>query len=184
MRIHRHRRRKPKYDIPDFKINKQITAPEVRLLDAEGTMRGVVSLEEALRIADEQGLDLIEVSPKAKPPVCKVLDHGSFKYQKVKEAKKQRAKSKEVDIKGIRLSFRIGTNDLEVRRKQAVKFLEKGNKVRIELILRGREKAHRDRAKELMNDFAKTLQEDFELRIEQPVKQAGGRMHMILARTS
>ncbi len=184
MRIHRHRHRKPKFDIPAFKINEKITAPEVRLLDADGKMHGIVKLKEALQIAEDQGLDLIEVSPKADPPVCKILDHGSFKYQKVKEAKKQRAKSKEVDIKGIRLSLRIGANDMDVRRKQATKFLEKGNKVRVELILRGREKAHRDRATEVMNDFVKLLKEDFELRVEQPVKQAGGRMHMIIARTS
>ncbi len=184
MRIHRHRNRKPKFDIPVFKTNERITAPQVRVLDADGTMRGVLPIKEAIQLAKDQGLDLIEVSPKADPPVCKILDHGSFKYQKVKEAKKQRAKSKEVDIKGIRLSLRIGKNDLDVRRKQASKFLEKGNKIRVEMILRGREKAHRDRAKEVMDGFVTMLGEDYDVRVEQPLKQAGGRIHMIIARTA
>ncbi|MDP2631858.1 MAG: translation initiation factor IF-3 [Candidatus Uhrbacteria bacterium] len=182
MRIHRHRHSKPKFQIPAFKINRQIQVPEVRLIDAAGEMRGNVSTEEALKIAEDAGLDLIEVSPKANPPVCKVMDFGSFKYQKEKEAKKQRAASKEVEIKGIRLSFKIGVNDLEVRKKQALKFLEKGNKLRIELILRGREKAHFDRAREVMNGFVDSLRDDYDLKIESPVKKAGGRLHMIVAR--
>lgn len=139
---------------------------------------------EALKLAQERGLDLIEVSPKADPPVCKLLDFGTFKYQKEKEAKKQRAASKEVEIKGIRLSFRIGDNDLQVRLKQAKKFLEKGQKLRIELILRGREKAHKGRAEDVINNFIDLLKEDYDIRVESPVKRMGGRMNTIVARNS
>ncbi|MFH1631700.1 MAG: translation initiation factor IF-3 [bacterium] len=183
MRIHRHRNRQPKFQIPAFKVNRQIKAEEVRLIDGEDQMRGVVSFGDALKLAEESGLDLIEVSPKAEPPVCKIMDFGSFKYQKEKEVKKQRATSKEVEVKGIRLSMRIGENDLEVRRNQAKKFLEKGNKIRVELILRGREKAHFDRAKETMNGFVDSLRNDFDLRVESPVKKTGGRMQMIISRS-
>lgn len=183
MRIHRHRQRKPQFDVPKFKKNREIKADEVRVIDHNGDMRGVISLDEALSIAREAGLDLIEVSPKAEPPVCKIMDYGNFKYQKEKEAKKQRAQSKEVETKGIRLSMRIGKSDLEVREKQAKKFLEKGHKIRIEMILRGREKAHFDRAKEIVNDFIKSLESDYELRVEAPIKRAGNRLHTIIART-
>ncbi len=182
MRIHRHRHRKPKFDIPKFKANEKITAEEVRVVFDGGA--DVMPIEKAIDLAREQGLDLIEVSPKANPPVCKIMDYGSFKYQKEKEAKKQRAASKEVEVKGIRLSMRIGTNDLAVRRKQALKFLEKGNKVRIEMMLRGREKAFRDRARKTINEFIASLNETCPVRVESPIKSAGNRMHAIIARTS
>jgi len=182
MRIHRHRHRKPKYDIPEFKTNNQIKSEEVRLLDHTGTMRGVVPIAEALKIAEEAGLDLIEVSPKANPPVCKILDHGSFKYQKEKEIKKQRAQSKQTEIKGVRLSLKIGANDLQVRLNQANKFLEKGNKVRLEMILRGREKAHAERGKEVIENFIELVRESYDVKVESPVKTQHGRMNTIIAR--
>lgn len=183
MRIHRHRNRKRQFDIPDFKVNEQIKAPEVRLIHEDGSNE-VIKTVEAIKKANDDGFDLIEVSPKAEPPVCKIMDFGSFKYQKVKEAKKKRAASKEVEIKGIRLTLRIGTGDLEVRRKQAVKFLEKGNKVRIELILRGREKAYRDRAVDVINNFIESLKEDYEIRVESPAAPKGNRLQSVIARES
>ncbi len=182
MRIHRHRQRKPKFDIPQFKVNRGIKSPEVRVIGAEGEMIGVISTDEALSLAREAGLDLIEVSPKANPPVCKIMDFSNFKYQKEKEAKKQRAQSKEVETKGIRLSMRIGENDLNVRLNQATKFLEKGHKVRIEMIMRGREKEHFDRAREIVNGFIKKIGESYEVRVESPMKRAGNRMDTIIAR--
>lgn len=154
----------------------------MRVIDEQGEMRGVLPIKEALKIAEDAGLDLIEVSPKANPPVCKVLDSGSYKYQKEKEMKKQRAQSKQTEIKGIRLSLKIGTNDMEVRLKQAKKFLEKGSKVRIEMILRGREKAHAGRAIEVINGFIELLRQDFDIKVEQPVKKQHGRMNTIIAR--
>ena len=182
MRIHRHRNRKPKFDIPQFNVNSKIKAPEVRVI-FDGT-NDVMPIAKALKLAEDEGLDLIEVSPKANPPVCKLMDFGTFKYQKEKEAKKQRAASKEVEVKGIRLSFKIGTNDLAVRRKQALKFLEKGHKIRIEMILRGREKAFRDRAQEIVKEFIESLKSDYDVKVESPTKTMGGRMQTIVSRVN
>ncbi len=183
MRIHRHRHYKPKFQIPQFKVNENIKSEEVRVIDPDGE-NGVMKIADAIAKARDRGLDLVEVSPKAVPPVCKIIDYGTFKYQKEKEIKKQRAQSKEVDIKGIRLSMKIGTNDIIVRQKQALKFLEKGQKLRIELIMRGREKAHKDRGEQIIIDFINALKEHYEIRVESPVKRMGGRMHAIIARSS
>jgi len=180
MRIHRHRRGQPKYNLPQYKINDQIKAPEVRLVH-EGNS-DTIPIHEAIAKAREAGLDLIEISPKAKPPVCKIMDHSNFKYQKEKEAKKQRAQSKEVEIKGIRLSFRIGTSDIEVRRKQAKNFFEKGHKIKIEMQLRGREREHKQRAQDIINNFIDLLKEDYEVRIESPVTYQGNRFNAVIAR--
>lgn len=180
MRIHRHRRGQPKYKLPQYKTNDQIKAPEVRLIHED--FSGVLPTHEALSRAREAGLDLIEISPKANPPVCKIMDHSNFKYQKEKEAKKQRAQSKEVELKGVRLSFRIGSSDLEVRRKQAKKFFEKGHKVKIEMQLRGREREHKQRAHDIINNFIDLLREDFEIRVESPIAYQGNRFQAVIAR--
>lgn len=182
MRIHRHRNRALKFDIPQFNVNEKIKAPEIRLIYNETAT--VMTVADALKLAREEGLDLIEVSPKANPPVCKLMDFSQFRYQKEKEAKKQRAAQKEIEIKGIRLSVRIGENDLEVRRNQAVKFLEKGQKVRIEMILRGREKAYRERAQEITDQFIAMLRQNFDIRIESPLKSVGNRIHTLIARNN
>lgn len=182
MRIHRHRSRKPRLDIPVYRVNERIKSEEVRLFGADGALVGVVPIEEALALAVAKELDLVEVSPKAVPPVCKILDYGQFKYQKEKEARKQKAQSKEVETKGIRLSVRIGEHDLEVRHQQAKKFLEKGNKVNIELRLRGREKAHKDIAELVIQKFVEMLKKDFPIKYEQTIQFQGGRMSAIVAR--
>jgi len=180
MRIHRHRQKKPKYQIPGFKVNEKITAPEDRVVfDGEAQ---VMSTKKAIEMASERGMDLIEVSPKAEPPVCKVMEYGTFKYQKEKEIKKQRAASKEVEIKGIRISFKIGASDLDVRLQQAKKFLEKGHKLKIEMQLRGREREHKNRAKEIFNNFVELLKPDYDVKVESPVQFQSGRMNMIVAR--
>lgn len=182
MRIHRHRQQKPKLNIPKYRVNEQIEAPQVRVIDDEGNALGILDTEKAVEIAQTKELDLVEVSPKAEPPVCKILDFGQFRYQKEKEVKKQKAQSKEVDIKGIRLTFKIGAHDFDVRVKQASKFLEKGDKVKVELPLRGREKAHRDVATEVAERFITTVGAIHQLRIEQPLKYQGGRLTAILAK--
>lgn len=180
MRIHRHRRGQPKYNLPQFNINEQIKAPEVRLIH-EG-IADVMPTHEALAKAREVGLDLIEISPTANPPVCKIMDHSNYKYQKEKEAKKQRAQSKEVEVKGIRLSFRIGESDLQVRAKQAKNFFEKGHKLRIEMQLRGREREHKQRAQEIIENFIDRLRDEYQVRIESPVAYQGNRFQAIIAR--
>lgn len=183
MRIHRHRSRKPKFNVLKFKINERIPAEEVRVIDDEGKPLGVLKLEEAIKIAQAKEMDLVEVSPKADPPVCKILDYGQFKYQKEKEARKQKVRSKEVEMKVVRLSVRIGVHDFDVRAKQASKFLDRGDKVKVELPMRGREKAHKDVAKEVMERFLNKLKENYELRVEQPITYQAGRLSMIFVKS-
>jgi len=182
MRIHRHRQRRPKLKIPKFKVNEGIKAEEVRIIDAGKEDLGVMTIEAALAMAAERSLDLVEVSPKAKPPVCKILDYGHFKYQKEKEARKQKAQSKEVEIKGIRLSVRIGDHDMDVRRKRANKFLDRGDKLKVEIVLRGREKAHKHVANAVIEKFLGKIKEDYPIRIEQPLTYQHGRISIIIAR--
>lgn len=182
MRIHRHRQNQPKILIPDYRVNDRIESEEVFVIDENNESLGVMKTEAAVALAEERELDLVEVSPKAQPPVCKLLEWKQFKYQKEKEVKKQRAQSKEVEIKGVRLSLRIADGDRQIRMNSAKKFLEKGNKVRVELILRGREKAHYDLAQEIIEDFVKGLREIFPLRTEQPVKRQGSRVTTIVTR--
>lgn len=182
MRIHRHRQRKPKLKIPEFKVNEEIKAEEVRLVGAEKEPLGVIKLSKALALAAEKKLDLVEVSPKANPPVCKLLDYGHFKYQKEKEARKQKAQGKEVEVKGIRLSVRIGDHDMDVRRKRAKKFLERGDKLKVEIVLRGREKAHKGVATAVITRFLEKVKEDFPIRVEQKTTYMHGRISTIIAR--
>ena len=183
MRIHRHRSRKPKFNVPKFLVNERIKAEEVRVIDDTGSPLGVLKTEEAIAIAKGKEMDLVEVSPKADPPVCKILDYGQFKYQKEKEARKQKVRSKEVDMKAVRLSVRIGQHDFQVRVKQASKFLDRGDKVKIELPMRGREKAHKDVAKDVVKRFIETLKETYELRVEQEVTYQAGRMTAIVTKS-
>jgi len=182
MRIHRHRSRKPRLDIPVYKINSRIKSEEVRVIDLEKGDLGVLPTAKAIEMAQAKEMDLVEVSPKANPPVCRILDYGQFKYQKEKEAKKRKALSAEVELKGIRLSVRIGEHDREVRLNQTKKFFEKGNKVKIEMPLRGREKAHKEVAQKVMEAFLEELKAEYEIRVEQTIKFQAGRMTMIIAR--
>lgn len=182
MRIHRHRARQSNLHVQKFRMNEKITAPEVRVVDDEGKPLGILKTEDAIAIAKTKELDLVEVSPKAEPPVCKILDYGAFKYQKEKEARKQKAQSKEVDTKGIRLTFRIGAHDFDVRLAQAGKFLDRGDKVNVELPLRGREKAHRDVAEAVITRFVESLKAKYNLRIEQAVTYQGGKITAIVTK--
>lgn len=182
MRIHRHRQRKPKFEVPVFRANEAIPSLEVRVVDEEGKPLGVMKTVDAIALARSRELDLVEVSPKAEPPVCRLLDYGQFKYQKEKEARKQKAQSHEVEIKGIRLSIRIGEHDLETRHQQAKKFMEGGDKVKVELILRGREKGHQELAREVIKKFVEMLRADFPIRTEQEITYQAGRMTTIVGR--
>lgn len=182
MRIHRHRYHQAKFDVPEFRVNELIDVPEVRVIFGE--TNDVMKTSAAIALAEQEGLDLIEVSPKAVPPVCRIMDYGSFKYQKEKEAKKQRAQQKEVEIKGVRLSVRIGQGDLEVRLKQALGFLGDGNKIRVEIILRGREKAYRDRAQEVIKGFIAKINETIPVKAESDLKDAGNRIQTIVSKTA
>lgn len=154
--------------------------PEVFLIDEDGQQIGVVSIGDALDRAEASGLDLVEVSPQAQPPVVKIIDFGKLQYEKEKQLRKSKAKSKKVgDIKGIRLSVKIGDHDMMVRVSAGQKFLEKGHKLKVELQLRGREKAHPDLGKQVIERYVKLLERDTV--VEQPIKRMGGRFSSIVA---
>jgi translation initiation factor IF-3 len=186
MRIH-HRRRggyMKKVEEPLYRVNEAILSPTVRVIDEEGQMIGELSTDAALAKARERGYDLVEVSPKAVPPVCKLLDYGQFKYQKEKELRIQKARAKKVDVKGIRLSVKMAQNDLDTRRSQAEDFLADGDKLKIEIMLRGREKEHGELAYQRIKEFTDALNKKYPLVIEQPTTRAGGNVSTIVARKS
>lgn len=184
MRIH-YRRRVPLKPLgPVYRANEQITVPQVRVIDEENKFLGVMKTEDAIKVANERELDLVEVSPKEDPPVCKILDYGAFKYQKEKEKRAQKAHAKKVEVKGIRLSVKMGQHDIDVRKKQALDFLAGGDKLKIEILMRGREKAHGDIAIERINDFTKAIEQTYQLFIEQAVTRQGGMVSTIVGRKS
>lgn len=123
------------------------------MIDEDGKNLGVMETAEALRLAQERGFDLIEIAPTVRPPVCKIMDFGKFKYEREKGEREHGKKQKEVEIKGIRIGFTTGKHDLELRAKQAQKFLQEGDKVKIDMRLRGREKAHGHLALQRFNEF-------------------------------
>ena len=184
MRIHYKRRVPVKAAGPLYRANEQILVPSVRLIDEQGQFLGVLPTQEALTIAKQREYDLVEVSPKENPPVCKLLDYGTFKYQKAKEQRAQKAHAKKVEVKGIRLSVKMGAHDEEVRLKQALGFLEGGDKLKIEIILRGREKAHGEIAEQRINSFVAAIIKTYQLYTEQPVTRQGGNVSAIVGRKS
>ena len=134
---------------------------------------------DALQVAREQELDLVEIAPMAKPPVCKIMDYGKYQYQQSRIDRVNKAKQKKIDIKGIRIGFKTDVHDLEVKRNMAEKFLKKGQKVKIEIFLRGREKAHQDLARKNIEEFIKTITIPFNL--EQEIKRYPGGFNTIIA---
>ena len=128
----------------EYRINRQIKAKEVRVVDQDGKQIGIMPLADALRIAEERGLDLVEIAPQANPPVCKILDYGKFIYEQKKKEKEAKKKQKEhaMEVKDINLSLRIDEHDLKVKLKHMREFLEDGDKVRIRIKFRGREHTH------------------------------------------
>lgn len=163
-------------------VNRQIRAREVRLIDETGKQLGVIDLEKALQLASERSLDLIQVTEKVEPPVCKIMDYGKYLYQEKKKEKLTAKKQKGGELKGIRLGFSISQHDLEVRANLAEKFLKQGNKVRIEMILRGREKALGNFAKEKINKFLETLQILTPYKVERELKREPRGFTMIISK--
>ena len=138
-------------------INEQIRDREVRVVGEDGEQLGVMSIEEALRRAEDAGLDLVKIAPTAKPPVCKIVDYGKYKYDQLRKAKEAKKKQKIVDIKEIRMSPNIDTNDLNTKINAARKFLTKGNRVKFTIRFRGREMAHMGAGVHILTDIAKEL---------------------------
>jgi translation initiation factor IF-3 len=141
-------------------INERIRAKEVRLIDENGNNHGVVPTSQALRMAEEAELDLVVISPNQAPPVAKILNYGKYKYELEKKAKEAKKKQRIVEVKEIKVRYKIDTHDYEVRLKNIRKFISQGNKVKIIVMLRGREMQHADLAIELANKFIADLAED------------------------
>ena len=160
-------------------INEQIRDREIRLIGEDGEQLGIMSAREAMKIAQEAELDLVKIAPAAKPPVCKIIDYGKYKYEQARKEKEAKKKQKTVEVKEVRLSPNIDTNDLNTKINNAKKFISKGNKVKVTLRFRGREMAHVQQSKHILDDIAETLA-DVAV-VEKPAKMEGRAMSMVLA---
>lgn len=162
----------------ELQINEEITDREVRVIGEDGEQLGIMSSREAQVIAEEAGLDLVKISPKAVPPVCKVIDYGKYRYEVARKEKEQKKKQKIAELKEIRFSPNIDTNDMNTKMNAARKFLEKGDKVKVTLRFRGREMAHMKDSKHLLDEFAEALS-DVSV-IEKPAKVEGRTLTLVL----
>ena len=159
-------------------INGQIRDKEVRLIGEDGEQKGIMPIKEAMRLAQEAELDLVKIAPKAQPPVCKIIDYGKYRYELARKEKEAKKKQKTVEVKEVRLSPNIDTNDLNTKVNNAKKFISKGNEVKITLRFRGREMAHVQQSKHILDDFAELLK-DIAVVEKQP-KLEGRSMSMVL----
>lgn len=160
-------------------INDQIRDKEVRLIGADGEQLGIMPVKDALKLAQDAELDLVKIAPGAKPPVCKIIDYGKYRYELVRKEKEAKKKQKTIDIKEVRLSPNIDTNDLNTKVNQARKFLSKGDKVKVTLRFRGRELAHVNQSKVILDEFAEQLADV--ATVDKPAKFEGRSMIMILS---
>jgi translation initiation factor IF-3 len=163
----------------EYRINDRIESPEVRLVDEEGGMVGVVRLAEALQRAEEAGMDLVEVSPNASPPVCKILDYGKFKYEAQKKANAARKKQRVIDVKEIKMRPNIDDNDYNTKMRKIYEFLDEGDKVKVTMRFRGRELAHQDIAMGVLSRVRDELGD--RVKIEQFPRMEGRQMVMVMA---
>ena len=159
-------------------INGQIRDKEVRVIAENGDQLGVMPVKEAMKLAQEAELDLVKIAPKAQPPVCKIIDYGKYRYQLARKKKEAKKKQKTVEVKEVRISPNIDTNDLNTKVNNAKKFIAKGNKVKVTLRFRGREMAHMQQSKHILDDFAEMLAEVAV--VEKPAKLEGRSMSMVL----
>lgn len=160
-------------------VNEQIRDKEVRLIGENGEQLGIMSSRDALKLAREAELDLVKIAPGAKPPVCKIIDYGKYRYEMARKEKEARKKQKVIEVKEVRLSPNIDVNDLNTKMTNARKFLQKGNKVKVSLRFRGREMAHMQANRHILEDFAKAI-EDIAV-IDKPIKQEGRSLTMFLS---
>lgn len=179
-RSHHHKRKKISLSFAEqYRRNEQILASEVVVVDEKGNSLGQMPTMEAIRLGKESDCDLVEVSPKEHPPVARFMNYGKFLYQQEKMMKRQKAKQKKAEIKGIRLSLRIGKHDLEMRLSQAKEFLEDGQKVRVEMTLRGREKQYMQNARVILEEFVQGLADI--AKVEMPFTKQEGRLTILVA---
>lgn len=182
MRISHKRLKYKKEQQIRYRTNQYIRVPQVRLIDEAGQNIGIIDTAKALALAQEKGLDLVEVSPLANPPVAKIINYSKLKYQEEKERRKEKAKQKKIEIKGVRLSLRISEHDKEVKINQAEKFLSQGDKVKLELILKGRERQHTALAKEIISQAIEELDKRVPTLVEQPLNYQGGKLSVLITK--
>ena len=166
-------------NIGDLMINEQIRCKEVRVISGTGEQLGIMSSKEAYFKAKDADLDLVMITPSEKPPVCRIIDYGKYRYEMARKEKEAKKKQKTVDVKEVRLSPNIDVNDLNTKAKQARKFLEKGDKVKVAVRFRGREMAHTNIGREILKTFY-TMVEDLAV-IDKPAKMEGRNMVMFLS---
>jgi translation initiation factor IF-3 len=159
-------------------INEEIRDKEVRLIDADGTQLGIVSARDALARAQEKNMDLVKIAPQSKPPVCKIMDYGKYRFDQLKKEKEAKKNQKIMEIKEVRLSPNIDDHDLSTKLKNAIKFLEKGDKVKVSVRFRGREMTHTEIGREVLDNFAAGLGDAGE--VEKAPKMEGRSMVMFL----
>jgi translation initiation factor IF-3 len=169
--------RRRQRDLPQ--INERIRFPKIRVIDTDGTQLGILSPPEALRLAEEKELDLVLVSDKADPPVCRIMDYGKYKFEQEKKAKEAKKKQHTAEVKEVKMRYKIEPHDYQVRVNQAVRFLNDGDKVKATITFRGREIQHSDLAEELLKRMAIDLQEVAE--VQQAPKREGRNMMMLLS---
>ncbi len=165
----------------NVRVNEDIRAPKVRVIDVDGAQLGIFSVKDALKVSGERGMDLVEIAPQAKPPVCKIIDYGKFKYEQQKREKIQRKNQQVSLLKEIRLHPNTDVHDFEFKAKHAINFLEEGNKVKAVVMFKGREMAYTDLGKDLLERFIEKT-EDI-AKIESPIKMEGRNMSVILVPT-
>ena len=164
--------------IKELQINEEIREKEVRLIDVDGSQMGVVPIKRAMEVANERRLDLVNVAPTAKPPVCRVMDYGKYKYEIAKKEKEARKNQKIINVKEIRLTPKIESHDLNVKANRAIEFLQDGDKVKVSVRFRGREMGHTQLGRVVLDDFFELISEFG--KIEKPAKLEGRNMVMFV----
>ena len=162
-----------------LQINEQIRDKELRVIDSDGNQLGIMSLRQALEIAEQKNLDLVKIAPQANPPVCKIIDYGKFRFEQGKREKEARRNQRVVEIKEVRLSLNIDTHDFETKKNHALRFISDGNKVKASIRFRGREMGHPELGLEIMRKFSDAMSEVAV--VEKPAKLEGRNMLMFLA---
>ncbi len=166
----------------ETQINEEIRDKEVRVIDSDGTQLGVMPIAEAMRLAEEKNTDLVKIAPQAKPPVCKIMDYGKYRFEQAKREKEAKKNQRVIEVKEVRLSLNIDTHDFETKANQAIKFLKSGNRVKVSIRFRGREMAHPENGLVTMSDFADAVKEYGT--VEKPAKLEGRSMLMFIAAKS
>ncbi len=162
----------------NIRINEEIRAKELRVIGASGEQLGIMSLEDALRISQDAGVDLVEISPNAEPPVAKIIDWGKFQYQKMKEQQKNKRNATSVELKQMRFGLKIGVGDLDVKLRKIKKFLVNGDKVKIQIVFKGREMAHKEIGFEMAEKIISLLEND--AIVEQKPQMAGRNLSLVI----